>query len=325
MSHGGDDGGIPEEHEEHVNHEAWVIPYADLLTLLMAMFIALFAISNTDANKFQALSRGFSNALGGGKLDSGIGGSGKATSPLVGGGNGSGPFEGGQITPGQEQKIDVQKLASILTAKDNLAGAKAQERATLEQVERAIKDKAASLGFGKSVRTEELDNGLKVTLLTQDVLFNSGSADLRTEGAQLLEVFVPILQAVPNPLQITGYTDSDPIVGVARFPSNDELSFSRALAVKRYLVAHGIVLSRVGATGNGAENPIAPNDTAAHKQLNRRVEIFVQSKLVKQKLEENGLDGKKVTPTTTPISPPVSNPVDPTVDSAKPKLGISGG
>ena len=92
MSHGGDDGGIPEEHEEHVNHEAWVIPYADLLTLLMAMFIALFAISTVDSNKFQALSRGFTNALGGGKLDSGIGGTGKKTSPLVGGGNGSGPF-----------------------------------------------------------------------------------------------------------------------------------------------------------------------------------------------------------------------------------------
>src|SRR6185295_144617 len=90
---------LPEEHEEHVNHEAWVIPYADLLTLLMAMFIALFAISTVDAGKFQAFSRGLSNALGSGKLDSGIGGSGKATSPVVGAGNGAGPFSGGQIMP----------------------------------------------------------------------------------------------------------------------------------------------------------------------------------------------------------------------------------
>ena len=58
MSHGGDDE-IHEEHEEHVNHEAWVIPYADLLTLLMAMFIALFAMSTVDVTKFKAFAIGF--------------------------------------------------------------------------------------------------------------------------------------------------------------------------------------------------------------------------------------------------------------------------
>src|SRR2546423_15272837 len=73
MSHGGDDE-VHEEHEEHVNHEAWVIPYADLLTLLMAMFIALFAMSTVDVTKFKAFALGFHEALGGGKLDAGIGG-----------------------------------------------------------------------------------------------------------------------------------------------------------------------------------------------------------------------------------------------------------
>src|SRR3954454_4768665 len=62
-----DSGGVPQEHEEHVNHEAWVIPYADLLTLLMAMFIALFAISTVDTSKFKDLSIGFNEALGGGR------------------------------------------------------------------------------------------------------------------------------------------------------------------------------------------------------------------------------------------------------------------
>ena len=71
MSHGGDDG-LPEEHEEHVNHEAWVIPYADLLTLLMAMFIALFAMSSVDIDKFKSLSIGFNEALGGDELSTGV-------------------------------------------------------------------------------------------------------------------------------------------------------------------------------------------------------------------------------------------------------------
>src|SRR3954454_4534323 len=93
----GDGGLLPEEHEEHVNHEAWVIPYADLLTLLMAMFIALFAISNVDSAKFKALARGFSSALGGGKLDAGVGGDGKAIDAGNGSGQGKGPFNGGTL------------------------------------------------------------------------------------------------------------------------------------------------------------------------------------------------------------------------------------
>ena len=55
-----------------MNHEAWVIPYADLLTLLMAMFIALFAISTVNTSKFKDLALGFNQALGGGKLDSSV-------------------------------------------------------------------------------------------------------------------------------------------------------------------------------------------------------------------------------------------------------------
>src|SRR5262245_40785317 len=98
MSHGGDDE-IHEEHEEHVNHEAWVIPYADLLTLLMAMFIALFAMSTVDMSKFKALAVGFNEALGGGKLDASIGGA-KNASNVIGKGQGHGPLTGGtSLTP----------------------------------------------------------------------------------------------------------------------------------------------------------------------------------------------------------------------------------
>ena len=98
MSHGGD-GELPEEHEEHVNHEAWVIPYADLLTLLMAMFIALFAMSTVDVTKFKAFAIGFNEALGGGKLDAGIGGSGQGD--VTGGG------------PGQRQRTVLGRHAEL--------------------------------------------------------------------------------------------------------------------------------------------------------------------------------------------------------------------
>src|SRR5215813_11332173 len=90
MSHGHDEG-LPEEHEEHANHEAWVIPYADLLTLLMAMFIALFAMSTVDMSKFKALAVGFNEALNGPSLDNGVFSKTAGNSPLNDGGAGLNP------------------------------------------------------------------------------------------------------------------------------------------------------------------------------------------------------------------------------------------
>src|SRR5262249_55838969 len=165
MSHGGDDG-LPEEHEEHVNHEAWVIPYADLLTLLMAMFIALFAISTVDTGKFKALARGFSNALGGGHIDAGIGGSGKATSPAVGGGNGNGPFTGGQLIQTDNAEATKTELTQFLSAHANAQNAQAQERATLSSVAQQIKQAAVAKGFGGALKLDLKDNGLVVTLVS---------------------------------------------------------------------------------------------------------------------------------------------------------------
>src|ERR1700704_5295694 len=140
MSSGHDDG-IPEEHEEHVNHEAWVIPYADLLTLLMAMFIALFAMSTVDVTKFKAFAIGFNEALGGGKLDAGVGGTANATSTRVGTGSGNGALGGGTLTP-QNVVTSGEQLHQLLEA---LASTKSQataQRQTLDNIEKQITDAA---------------------------------------------------------------------------------------------------------------------------------------------------------------------------------------
>src|SRR3954469_19954012 len=83
---GHDDDEIHEEHEEHANHEAWVIPYADLLTLLMAMFIALFAISSVNVDKAKRLEMGFNNATS--RPQFGLFTSSDGKSPVQGVGNG---------------------------------------------------------------------------------------------------------------------------------------------------------------------------------------------------------------------------------------------
>ena len=140
MSHGGDDE-IHEEHEEHVNHEAWVIPYADLLTLLMAMFIALFAMSTVDVTKFKAFAIGFNEALGGGKLDAGIGGTANATSTGVGQGSGNGPLE--RRHAASRSTVVVERRRSCSRSSRRLASNKAQaaaQRQTLDDVQKQIDD-----------------------------------------------------------------------------------------------------------------------------------------------------------------------------------------
>jgi chemotaxis protein MotB len=317
MSHGGDDE-LPEEHEEHVNHEAWVIPYADLLTLLMAMFIALFAMSTVDVSKFQALALGFNEALGGGKLDSGIGGTANATSTNIGSGSGNGPLTGGQLTP-QENVANGTQLQQILAAlASNKAQAAAQHQ-TLADVQNAINQAAAKLGLAGEIHTRQLNNGLQVTLLTDKVLFNSGKADLQPQGLQLLNVIGQVLKSIDNSIDVNGYTDNVPIGPGGEFPSNLRLSSSRADAVAEYFESIGLDQARLFPAGRGAQDFVASNATEAGRAQNRRVEIIVESKLVKETLDQAGINDKPVTPSTLPITP-ISNPTAGATPSLKPDL-----
>jgi chemotaxis protein MotB len=311
MSQGGDDE-VHEEHEEHVNHEAWVIPYADLLTLLMAMFIALFAMSTVDVTKFKAFAIGFNEALGGGKLDAGVGGTANATSTQVGTGSGNGALDGGTLTP-QNVVTSGEQLHQLLEA---LASTKSQatvQRQTLGDIEKKITDAAKSLGVGGDVRTKQLNNGLQVTLLTDKVLFRSGDAKLQPQGLQLLSLIGKVLQSVDNPIQINGYTDDVPIGPGGQFPSNLYLSSFRADAVADYFTLSGMSRSRIFPAGRGDQDFIASNATAEGRSQNRRVEIIVQSKLVQSALEQAGLDDKPVTPTTLPINPIGGSGVTPNI------------
>ncbi|HEV7525777.1 MAG TPA: flagellar motor protein MotB [Acidimicrobiia bacterium] len=300
MSHGGDDG-IPEEHEEHVNHEAWVIPYADLLTLLMAMFIALFAMSTVDVTKFKAFAIGFHEALGGGKLDAGVGGTANATSTNVGRGSGNGALDGTTLMP--NPATNQSQLQQILAA---VAGNKAQasvQRQTLADVQKQIDDAAKKLGFAGDVHTKQLNNGLQVTLLTDKVLFQSGHAELQAEGLTLLSVIGEVLKSVDNTIDINGYTDNIPIGPGGQFPSNLYLSSFRANRVADYFASIGLARSRLFPAGRGDQDFIATNATPEGRAQNRRVEIIVESKLVKQTLDQAGLDSKAAPPTTLPIAP----------------------
>jgi chemotaxis protein MotB len=318
MSHGGDDE-LHEEHEEHVNHEAWVIPYADLLTLLMAMFIALFAMSTVDITKFKKLAIGFNEALGGGKLDSGIGGASNKSSPAFGQGNGTGALSSPTALSPQSP-TEGKSLADILSQYARLGSAKALEKATLADVKLAIEQRAAKGGFSDKLVVEERNNGLLVTLVTDKILFKSGQATVLDRADGLLQLIAEALNAVDNKIKITGYTDSDPLNRSDGY-DNYDLSFARAKAVMYELREDGVDVDRMTPDGLGDRNEVASNTTEAGKALNRRVEIFVESKLVDETLKQNLLDDAPTPPTTLPITPPVTSGVGASDPGVNPGLG----
>lgn len=278
-----DDHDEHEEHEEHVNHEAWVIPYADLLTLLMAMFIALFAISNVDLVKFKKLAEGFSQALNGGSAPSAtvvdLGGSGKDifSTPL------NSLAQAAQ--QGAEDAATVaadpsSKAAATVTIR-NLPGAVAEveQAATteLQQVQDSINLQAAQTGFSANLQTKIDDRGLVITVVTDQVVFGSGSADIGQSGSGLLGVVAGALSSIDNRILVEGHTDNVPIA-TSSYPSNWELSSARAGAVVRYFEsAAAIPPGRLEAAGFADTQPIDTNETDAGRARNRRVEVIVES------------------------------------------------
>ncbi|MCC6436929.1 MAG: OmpA family protein [Acidimicrobiales bacterium] len=282
---GGHDDDEHEEHEEHVNHEAWVIPYADLLTLLMAMFIALFAISNVDAQKFKKLAEGFSDALNAGGGSSAtvvdLGGSGEKLfiSPMEAMvSDAAGAMEKAAVAKADPSSEEAAEIA-LSTVGSAVADAQAAAEAELEGLQEAISSQAAAAGFGGNLETSIDARGLVITVVTDEVVFGSGSAEFGAGGSSILAVVGQALAAVDNEIRVEGHTDDIPI-STATFPSNWELSTARAGAVVRFFMsANGgaIPTGRLTAAGFADTHPLDTNETEAGRARNRRVEVIVES------------------------------------------------
>ncbi|MDQ2678151.1 MAG: flagellar motor protein MotB [Actinomycetota bacterium] len=255
-----------DDDEEHVNHEAWVIPYADMLTLLMGLFLVLWAIGNQDLARMKEFAQGFSSQMGlsqpvdggGGVLADGVAASPTTTTMVLG---------AGELTE-----------ARAALERENLAeSARRTELDQLTAAEVVIKERAAQAGFGDAVTFRREDRGLVVSIVSDDVLFAAGAADLRQDGSAALDALAAALVALPNRISIEGHTDDVPISS-GRFPSNWELSTSRASVVLRYLVdRHGMDPARLVAGGYAEQRPLETNATPEGRARNRRVDIAVLS------------------------------------------------
>ncbi|MFI5953577.1 flagellar motor protein MotB [Cryptosporangium sp. NPDC051539] len=283
MSGGGHGGGRKkkhEEHEEHVNHERWLVSYSDMMTLLMVLFLVLFAMSNVDSTKVILLQEGFNQAFGTNAVLQGSSSVLKDSSSDSAGidqAAGSGPT--GQMTEQEKQIAEKAVNAADL--------AKAQSRMTVAEAEaqnltEAQKKIAAALkkdGLGGDASFAIDQRGLVVTIITNSVVFTGDSAVLRPVGQKILSAVGPTLKALPNDIEVDGHTNQLR-VPTLNYPSAWELSTARASAVVRYLVdAQGMPADRMEAAGFAGTRPlISPKDPRSVR-LNRRVEIIVLSGL----------------------------------------------
>jgi chemotaxis protein MotB len=262
---------------EHENEERWLLTYADMLTLLFALFMVLFSISSVNISKYQVLQESLKAAFSGSVLSGG-----KAILR-------TGSQSTAAHTPATAEIPSIVPLTPTAAAKSNTSMTSAQIQAALNSMSQSVAEQdefsmlkqeldgfARSHGFANQVQTEIERRGLVVNVLTDKLLFTSGSATLQPAGLPLLAEIVQLLNVdKTHPIIVEGHTDNVPI-STPEFPSNWELSTARATSVVRFLIAHGIAASRLGAAGYAALDPVASNATAAGRALNRRVDIVFE-------------------------------------------------
>jgi chemotaxis protein MotB len=258
---GGHDGG----------DERWLLTYADMITLLMALFMVLFSISSVNISKYQVLQHALQKAFIGGVLDGGKG---------VQQGNPT-RIQGVQTTTPSGSvdssfNIFTHTLIGSKTNPAAKAKAAAREQNTLLEVQRRVEDYAQKHGFADDISTSIDQRGLVIRLLTNNLVFDSGEAVLKPTAYPLLGRVSRLMVSmhIQNPISVEGNTDNVPISG-GEYPSNWELSTARATAVLEFLIHHGVAERHLAAVGYADQNPVAPNTTAAGRSLNRRVDIVV--------------------------------------------------
>lgn len=257
-------------HEEHPD-ERWLLTYADMITLLMALFIVMFSISNVNKGKFDELAQSLNSAFNGPPVMSG----GEAIKQTGG--------ESGVETPAAAApRPSLQKdLAqqSIVTQSTGTSGAEAdQEQEDLQSLQRMINSAAREQGISKQVKTELSDDGLTIRLKTDGLLFDPGQAVVKQGAQPLIARMARLFRADGrHPILVSGHTDSQPISGT--YPSNWELSTARAAAVVRVMIADKVSPARLTATGRAYYDPISSNATSYGRAQNRRVELFIPRSL----------------------------------------------
>lgn len=240
--------------EEHENHERWMVSYADFVTLLFAFFVVMYAISSVNEGKYRVLSSSLVHAFRSATNESGAA---VLTPPVVQG-------QPLQILVTQAQRPNPQVEARRQEYRRKM-------RSMAEEVMRVL----SPLVQGGQVRVTEGVNGISIEI-NASALFSPGEALLGLDAVRALRAVAEVIAVGDFPIKVEGHTDNVPI-GTALYPSNWELSSSRASSVVRLFVDAGVKPDRLTAAGYADQRPVALNTTVEGRARNRRVTILVES------------------------------------------------
>jgi len=239
------------KHEPHVNHERWLVSYADFITLLFAFFVVLYGVSQVDSKKMGKLVQSMAIAFQAGMFDPG-------TNKLN--------LADGAMDP----QIQAALMAPIVP--NNASNP------VFKRVRELIEAKLSEEKTLDRVRFQETKRGLVISM-EEAGFFHVGEAEILPESQETLDTIAKAVMPLPNQIRIEGHTDNVPI-HTARFPSNWELSTTRATAVIAYLTRKfSFEPTRLSAAGYAEFRPVAPNDTPEGRALNRRVDVVVLSEM----------------------------------------------
>ncbi|HWM71838.1 MAG TPA: flagellar motor protein MotD [Steroidobacteraceae bacterium] len=305
------------KHEEHANHEAWAIPYADLLTLLLAFFVVMYAISSVNAGKYRVLSDSLFAAFRGAPRsmqpvqvgDKQVGTGADMNSTVV----------QQSVLEGKAQSrmapvpvaLGMQKPTGDASSANKLPPQAAAAAQALSRLADQIAQAMNQLVRKDMVTIRRSDFWIEVEMKT-DILFPSGSARLADNAVDVIEQLGSVLAPFPNPIRVEGHTDNKPIK-TAVFYSNWELSAARAGSVVRVLSNHGVGPERLAVIGYGEQRPLKGNDTADGRNANRRVVVVILStELMRQTDPATVTDSDTTAPAVTapPAGPTHINAID---------------
>ena len=233
------------KHEEHMD-ESWLVPYADVLTLLLALFIVLFASSSVDQEKLEQMSSVFNQV-----------------------------FEGG--TSFLEQPAPIQTPNATSEETPTQSSAYLQDQQELAEIQDSVDNFIAVNELEGQFATEMTDEGLLVTI-RDSILFDPGKAKIKPEYVPTAKELADVLVLDPaRSIVVAGHTDNVPQSG-SEFASNWELSVMRATNFLKVLIGSNSELDSkyFSIKGHGENIAIAPNDTVEGRGKNRRVEVLIQ-------------------------------------------------
>jgi chemotaxis protein MotB len=254
--------------EEHEEGERWLVSFADMMTLLFALFMVLFSMSSVNTSKFEALQKSLNDAFSGAVLDGG--------KSMLNSGSDNDETKQSSVQP---PLASLRPLTSLNETSSKNAEEEKEKADQEEQNFRALKRRVDTLskdaGLKGKVNVTVRRRGLVIQLLTDKVFFASGQATLQPAARGLVDKIGEVVRDErTHPVVVEGYTDAQPISN-SRYQSNWDLSGARAAAVVNDFAKIGVLANRMTLQGYGSQVPVASNSTVSGREKNRRVEIVL--------------------------------------------------